>query len=99
MTAEARALFVQILNKKAPELEAMIDETRFGIEIEKQTEQGTVVGRLNADPGKAAELMLKLAEFSIPKLARTEKTIADASDDDLLAEIRRRSASKEEAQG
>ena len=74
VTAEQRAIVKALLDKKMPELEQMIDETRFGIEIEKQTEQGTVVGRLNADPKGAADLMLKLMEFSIPKLGRVEHT-------------------------
>jgi len=91
VTAEARAIFKALLEKKAPEIEQMIEDTWRGIEIEKQMPNGeTVVGRLNADPGKAAALMLQLAEFSIPKLQRTEKTIADATDEELLAEIRRR---------
>jgi hypothetical protein len=72
ITLEQRALVKTLLDKKLPDLEAMIDETRFGIEIEKETETGTVVGRLNADPKGAAELMIKLMEFSIPKLGRME---------------------------
>ena len=72
-TAEARAVFVALLDKKAAELEAMIDETRYGIEIEKTMSDGqVVVGRLNADPGKAVDLVLKMAEFCIPKLGRQE---------------------------
>jgi hypothetical protein len=77
VTTEQRHLVKALLDKKMPELEAMIDETRYGIEIEKQTEQGTVVGRLNADPKGAADLMLKLMEFSIPKLGRQEHVGAD----------------------
>lgn len=82
VTAEARALFAALLDKKAGELEAMIDETRFGIEIEKQIQgpngqSATVLGRLNADPGKAVDLILKLAEFCIPKLGRQEHVGGD----------------------
>lgn len=82
-TAEQRALVKLLLDKKLPELEAMIDETRFGIEIEKQIQgpngqNATVVGRLNADPKGAAELMLKLMEFSIPKLGRIENELSGA---------------------
>lgn len=78
VTQEARLVFASLLDKKGPELEAMIDETRYGIEIEKQMPDGqTVVGRLNADPGKAADLVLKMAEFCIPKLARSEVSGAD----------------------
>ena len=85
-TAEARVLVNRLLDKKLPELEAMIDETRYGIEIEKTTTAtgpdgkpvaATVLGRLNADPGKAADLMLKLAEFCLPKLRSSEITGPD----------------------
>jgi len=73
VTRELREILRAVADKKAPELEAMIDETRYGIEIEKTLPDGRVVtGRLNADPGKAAELLLKLFEFGTPKLARSE---------------------------
>lgn len=73
ITIEQRQLVKALLDKKLPDLEQMIEETRFGIEIEKQMQDGqTVVGRLNADPKGAAELMIKLMEFSIPKLGRME---------------------------
>ncbi len=54
VTKEAREVFRALLEKKGPELEQMIDETRA------------------TDPGKAADLVLKAAEFCIPKLGRTE---------------------------
>ncbi len=98
VTAEAKAIFQRLLEKMAPEAEAWLRECAQGIKIEKTMEGGqTVVGRFNADPGKAVDLLLKMSEFYFPKLARTEKTIADASDDELLAEIVRRQRVASEA--
>lgn len=54
VTREAREVFQALLDKKGPELEQMIEETRA------------------TDPGKAADLVLKAAEFCIPKLGRQE---------------------------
>jgi hypothetical protein len=54
--------------------------------------EGWVRAAAETDPAKAAGLLVSLAEFALPKLARVEKGISDASDDDLLAEIRRRQA-------
>lgn len=48
------------------------------------------------DPAKAFELYLRAIEYHVPKLARSETTISDATDEELLAEVRRR---REEAEG
>jgi hypothetical protein len=78
ITLETRNCLQKLFEKKFKDLEEMIDETRHGIEIEKtMTVEGksvTVLGRLNADPGKAADLMLKLAEFCLPKMRSVELT-------------------------
>ena len=98
VTGEAKAIFLALLNKMAPEAEAWLRECAQGIEIEKTLENGTtVIGRFDADPGKAVDLLLKMSEFYFPKIARTEKGIADASDEELLAEVRRRRAEAEKA--
>ena len=73
VTQETRNVLKVLFEKKAAELSDMIDECRYGIEIEKTMADGrTVTGRLNADAGKAAELMLKMAEFVLPKLGKVE---------------------------
>jgi hypothetical protein len=98
ITREKRELLAALLDKRLPDLDAMIEDTWRGIEIEKQLPTGeTVVGRFNASPADAAKLVLTAAEFAIPKLARMEKTIADASDEELLSEVRRRAAQAAEA--
>ena len=61
-TTAARNAFTLLFEKKSKDLEKMIDETRFGNDNRP------------GDPGKAADLMLKLAEFCLPKLGRVEVT-------------------------
>lgn len=73
VTKETREVFKRILDNLAPEIEAWLRETAHGIEIEKTLPDGsTCIGRFGADPGKAVDVLLKLAEFSVPKLNRTE---------------------------
>jgi hypothetical protein len=52
--------------------------------------QGWIRSAAQEDPGKAAALVLSLAEFAIPKLARQVTTLVDATDEELLAEVKRR---------
>jgi hypothetical protein len=103
VTAEARSIFAQVLEKTAPEMQRWFSECGDGIEIEKTTiapdgTPVTVLGRMNADPGKALDLMIKLAEYHFPKLQRMEKGIADATDEELLQEVQRRKAEAEKAE-
>ncbi len=75
VTMFTRETFQKLIEGNVPHLQAMLDEVRYGIEIEKQMPDGqTVVGRLNADPKGALDVLIKLAEFCIPKLGRTEVT-------------------------
>lgn len=42
------------------------------------------------DPGKAAELILRMVEFQVPKLGRLDVKVDQLTDQELLAEIERR---------
>lgn len=78
VTAEGRAILLALVEKRMPDLDAMIEDTWHGIEIEKQMPDGTtVVGRLNADPAGAAKIVLAASEFCFPKIGRTEVTGAN----------------------
>jgi hypothetical protein len=78
ITRELREVIKAFCDQAVPQLPQMLEDCWHGIEIEKQMPDGsTVVGRLNADPGKAAELTLKAMEFCVPKLGRTEVTGED----------------------
>ena len=96
--AEAKQVFAMILEEMAPEAKEWLRECAQGIEIEKTNADGTKVnGRFGADPGKAVDLLLKMSEFYFPKLARVEKGIEDASDDELIAELRKRTREQKQA--
>jgi hypothetical protein len=91
VTAEKREMLAAILEKRLPDLDAMIEDTWRGIEIEKTMANGeTVVGRFNASASEAAKLVLAAAEFCLPKLQRVEKTLAQYADAELLEELERR---------
>ena len=72
-TTAVREAFQKLLDGELDNLREALHEVRFGIEIEKQMENGlTVVGRLNANPKGYLELIRDYAEFCTPKLARSE---------------------------
>jgi hypothetical protein len=95
VTAEAREAFRMVYEGRLTDLDRWIRETGDGFEaikivvVDKAVEK---VPYLEKDPGKAADLLTRMAEHFVPKLQRLEKTIADASDEELLAEVRRRAA-------
>jgi hypothetical protein len=73
VTAVQRAAIQAFLDRNWENADEMLEDVWHGIEIEKQMPDGTtVVGRLNADPKGALDIMAKFAEFAIPKLGRTE---------------------------
>jgi len=75
---EAREVFRLVFAGLAPQCEGWIRATAEGQEITKVDKAGNMVKlRVGSDPGKAADLLLRLAEFHIPKLGRTEITGAD----------------------
>jgi hypothetical protein len=82
------------------DLDRWIKETGDGfpavkiVTVDKHVEE---VPYIEKDPGKAADILTRMAEHFVPKLQRVEKTIAEASDDEILQEIRRRKAEAEKA--
>ncbi len=98
VTAELRQMLKSFCDEAVPKLPEMLEDAWRGIEIEKQMPDGTtVVGRFNADPAKAASLVLSAAEYCLPKLQRIEKSLDQYGDEELLAEVRRRAAEAEKA--
>lgn len=78
ITAVQRAAIQAFLDRNWANADEMLEDVWHGIEIEKQMPDGTtVVGRLNADPKGALDIMAKFAEFAIPKLGRVEHTGED----------------------
>jgi hypothetical protein len=56
-------------------VQALLDDNRENVKTWlKQVAEGDKDLEMKADPGKALDLLAKLAEFAAPKLARTEVT-------------------------
>lgn len=77
-TSEGRAKFLKMFERLSPKTEKWIQDTAEGIEVTKTDKDGNeVTMKIPGDPGRAAELVLRMAEFYVPKLARTEITGED----------------------
>jgi hypothetical protein len=81
VTSEAREAFALMFHSLAPDVEAWIRQTANGWDEEVTIGKGeaavTAIKRTGKDPGKAADLAIRLAEYHIPKLGRTEVTGED----------------------
>jgi len=78
ITTVQRAQIQEFINRNWPNVQAMLDDVWHGIEIEKTMPDGTtVVGRLNADPKGALEIVHKFMRFCVADLGRLEVTGAD----------------------
>jgi hypothetical protein len=96
VTADTRRAFQLVYENQLDNLERWIKETGDGFKAVHFLADGTKIPYLEKNPGKAADLLTRMAEHFVPKLQRLEKTIGDASDEELLAEVRRRAAAKGE---
>lgn len=93
LTRDTRALFKKILDNLTPDAERWIREAAEGVVVEKQHADGSTVKlRMGADPRGAADLLLKLAEFYVPKLQRLTIDLTQMPIEDIAAELVRREA-------
>lgn len=95
-TAEAREAFRMVYEGRLADLDRWIRETGDGFRAVHFLQDGTKIPYLEKNPGKAAELVARLAEHFVPKLQRLEKTLDEYSDEELLQEVRRRRATVEQ---
>jgi hypothetical protein len=80
VTSAAREAFLATFGKLEGELEGWIRKTAEGIEVPIFTKDRQpvlldgkqVLVREGADPGKAADLLIRMAEYHFPKLGRQE---------------------------
>jgi hypothetical protein len=92
-TQVERELFKMVYDNRLQDLDRWLQETGDGYEaikilvVDKEVQ---IVKHMVRDPGRAADILTRMAEHFTPKLQRIEKGIADASDAELLAEVRRR---------
>lgn len=78
VSSAAREAFLATFQRLAPDLEVWLQQTANGWdeEIEVKPRGGgepvTVIKRVGKDPGKAADLLIRMAEYHVPKQSRTE---------------------------
>ncbi len=97
ITAAVREGFQLVYENRLEDLDRWLRETGDGFKAVHFLANGRKIPYLEKNPGKAAEILTRMAEHFVPKLQRIEKTIADASDEELLEEVRRRRAERERA--
>lgn len=94
---DARAAFQLVYEGNLKRLNKWLRSTADGYFAEQVLSNGRRVKYIERKPDKAAELLLRMAEHFVPKLERVEKSIHDSTDEELLAEVRRRKAERERA--
>lgn len=79
LTSTAKQAFLATFGKLEKDVERWIKETGDGFEAVHFLADGTQIPYTEKNPGKAADLMLRMAEFHFPKLGRTEVTGKDGA--------------------
>lgn len=78
VTREFRAIVQDLIDENADNVRVWLKQTAEGVpaEIQRNEDGSTVVIRaaVAGDPGKAVDLLNKLAEYAAPKLSRRELT-------------------------
>ena len=71
-TAEAREAFRMVYEGRLTDLDRWIQETGDGFDAVHFLSDGTAIPYKERNPGKAADLLLRMAEHFVPKLSRNE---------------------------
>jgi hypothetical protein len=77
LTSVGRQAFMATFGKLEGDLEKWIRETAEGFEAVHFLSDGRAIPYLEKNPGKAADLLIRMAEYHFPKLGRTEVTGKD----------------------
>ena len=85
VTSAARQAFLATFGRIEGDLEGWIRQTAEGVETPlvvkgipiTNADGSPVMTRIGADPGKAADLVVRMAEYHFPKLGRSEVTGLD----------------------
>jgi len=72
VTSVAREAFLATFDNLKPDLERWIRETADGFTAVHFLADGTAIPYLEKNPGKAADLLIRMAEYHFPKLGRQE---------------------------
>ena len=82
VTTAAKCAFLAAFGRLEGDLEKWIRQTAEGVpepvilngEIKLSEDGSPILAPAGADPGKAADLLIRMAEYHFPKLGRTEVT-------------------------
>lgn len=77
VTAEDREAFRMVYERRLSDLDRWIVETGDGFEAVHFLSDGTKIPYREKNPGKASDLLLRMAEHFVPKVARHEVTGPD----------------------
>jgi hypothetical protein len=77
VTADAREAFKMVYERRLDDLDRWLRETGDGFKATHFLADGTAIPYLERNPGKAADLLLRMAEHFVPKLSRNEHTGPD----------------------
>jgi hypothetical protein len=77
VTAEDREVFRMVYERRLSDLDRWITETGDGFEAVHFLKDGTKIPYIEKNPGKAADILVRMAEHFVPKLARNEHVGAD----------------------
>lgn len=77
ITSDVRKALALVYQGKVDTLAKWIDETAEGFDAVHFLADGTEIRYKQKNPAKAAELMVRIAEYFVPKLANTQLTGAD----------------------
>jgi hypothetical protein len=72
VTADAREAFRMVYEGRLGDLDRWIKETGDGYQAVHFLADGTKIPYVEKNPGKASDLLLRMAEHFVPKLARHE---------------------------
>lgn len=77
VTSAARHAFLATFGQLEGDLQEWIRQTAEGFEAVHFLADGTAIPYLEKNPAKAADLLIRMAEYHFPKLGRTEVTGAE----------------------
>jgi hypothetical protein len=92
ITAETRQLFQMVYEARLSDLDRWIRETGDGFQAVHFLADGTAIPYTEKNPGKAADILTRMAEHFVPKLGRLEVSLTQTPAEQILAELERRAA-------
>ena len=77
ISSQKKLAFLATFGRLEGDLERWIKETAEGFQTVHFLTDGTAIPYLEKNPGKAADILIRMAEFHFPRIARSEITGQD----------------------